>query len=290
VRLRRLLGSVGRPLNFTVRRPSQMSDRDAQLIPILRIGRDVSLRGGGVSIRDALKRVSYVGYRATFKAKDLLPLIAADPSLIEEWLAYSEDKRTSGGWYILRSGELGQVSRPASRITYSTIEEAVAEFVVRELDYWMEPDEFPPGWNKTLSVLIAELTESRRPIGPPETEWARAYERSLLRPWARFPVDGEVYETLEDTPIKFLTHWRAPFTDGGEGTLPKGTQVRVKIPDWIREPIGVSADPLDVPRIERLLVSEDDRKNAKYGGFSLSISTAELNRRFRLVEGTPDEG
>lgn len=139
-----------------------------------------------------------------------------------------------GGWYILRSGELGQVSRPASRITYSTIEEAVAEFVVRELDYWMEPDEFPPGWNKTLSVLIAELTESRRPIGPPETEWARAYERSLLRPWARFPVDGEVYETLEDTPIKFLTHWRAPFTDGGEGILPKGTQVRVKIPDWIR--------------------------------------------------------
>jgi hypothetical protein len=103
-------------------------------------------------------------------------------------------------------------------------------------------------------------------------------------------VDGEVYETLEDIPIKFLTHWRAPFTDGGEGTLPKGTQVRVKIPDWIREPIGVSADPLDVPRIERLLVSEDVRKNPKYGGFSLSISTAELNRRFRLVEGTPDEG
>jgi hypothetical protein len=265
-----------------------MSDRDARLISILRIGRDVSPRGDGVSIRDALKRVSYVGYRTTFKANNLLPLIAADPTLVEDWLAYSEDKRTSGGWYILRSGEIGQVSRPASRTTYSTIEEALAEFVVRELDYWMEPDEFPPGWNKTLSDLSAESSDSRGPVGPPETEWARAYERSLLRPWARFPLDGEVYETLEDTRIKFLTHWRAPFTGGGEGTLPKGTEVRVKIPDWIREPIGVYADPIDVPRIERLLVSEDDRTNAKYGGFSLSISTADLNKQFRLVKGAPE--
>lgn len=75
-----------------------MADRDARLILILRIGRDVSPRGDGVSIRDALKRVSYVGYRTTFKANDLLPLIAADPTLVEDWLAYSEDKRTSGGW------------------------------------------------------------------------------------------------------------------------------------------------------------------------------------------------
>jgi hypothetical protein len=263
-----------------------MSDRDARLISILRIGRDVSPRGDGVSIRDALTRVSYVGYRTTFKANDLLPLIAADPTLVEDWLVYSEDKRTSGGWYILRSGEIGQVSRAASQITYSTIEEALAEFVVRELDYWMEPDEFPPGWNKTLSDLFAESKDSRRPVGPPETEWARAYERSLLRPWARYPVDGEVYETLECAPVRFLTHWRAPFTGGGEGTLPKGTEVRVKIPDWIREPIGVYADPIDVPRIERLLVSEDDRTNAKYAGFSLSISTADLNKQFRLVKGT----
>jgi len=261
-----------------------MSDRDAALLSILRIGRDVSLRGDGVAIRDALRRVSYVGHRVTFKAKDLLPIIAANPSLVEDWLAYSADKRTSGGWYLLRSGELGQVSRPASGITYSTIEEAVAQFVVRELDYWMEPDEFPPGWNKTLSDLFAELKGSGLPIGPPETEWARAYERSILRPWARFPLDGEVYEALEDTPTKFLTHWRAPFTGGGEGTLPKGTRVRVKIPDWIREPIGVYAEPLDSPQIERLLVSEDDRSNVKYGGFSLSISTADLNKRFRLVQ------
>jgi len=90
-----------------------MSDRDARLIAILRIGRDASLRGADVSVRDALKRTGYVGYRPMFKAGDLLSLIAADPALVEDWLAYSEDKRTSGGWYVLRTGEIGQVSNPA---------------------------------------------------------------------------------------------------------------------------------------------------------------------------------
>jgi hypothetical protein len=151
-----------------------MSDRDARLMAILRIGRDASLRGSGVPIREALTRTAYVGHRVTFNATDLRPLIAADPALIEDWLAYSEDKRTSGGWYVRRTGEIGQLSKPASRAIYPSIEEAIAEFVVRELDYWVEPDDFPPGWNKTISDLVAESKESRKPIGPPETEWARA--------------------------------------------------------------------------------------------------------------------
>jgi hypothetical protein len=145
------------------------------------------------------------------------------------------------------------------------------------------PDDFPPGWNKTIRDLIAESKESRRPVGSPEIGWARAYERSLLRPWVRFPLDGEVYEALEDTPIQFLTHWHAPFTGGGEGVLPKGTKVRVKVFESEREPISVYADPLDGPQIEQLLVSESDRTHDKYGGFSLSVPTAELNKLFRLV-------
>jgi hypothetical protein len=262
-----------------------MSDRDARLMAILRIGHDASLRGNGISINDALARVHYLAYRPTFKASDLRALIHKHPALIEEWLAYSEDKRTSGGWYVLRSGEIGQALKPESRITYSCMSEAVSEYVVRELDHWTFPDEFPPNWNKTIADLFAESEESRSPIGPPEMEWARSYERSLLRSWARFPLDGDIYEAVEDTAVKFLTHWRAPSTGGGSGTLAKGTRVRVKVPDWIHETVGVYADPFDAERIERALVSEADRSNTKYAGFSLSISTAELNRCFRLVQG-----
>ncbi len=144
-------------------------------------------------------------------------------------------------------------------------------------------DDFPTGWHKTLAELLREAQEARRPVGPPEVEWARSYERSLLRPWARFPLNGETYEALEDTPVSYLTHWRGPFTDGGSGTLPKGTRVRVQVIDLMPEPIAVSAQPLERDAIERLLVPETVRKTPKYDGFSLSISTADLNRRFRLI-------
>lgn len=149
------------------------------------------------------------------------------------------------------------------------------------------PDDFPAGWHKTLTELLQEAQEARRPVGPPETEWARSYERSLLRPWARFPLNGDTYEALEDTPVRYLTHWRAPFTDGGSGMLPKGTRVRVEVFDTMPEPIGVYAQPLDRDAIERLLVPETVRQTPKYGGFSLSISTADLNRRFRLIGRAP---
>jgi hypothetical protein len=257
-----------------------MSDRDVQLQAILRIPRDFLQERDGVSIREALKRVGYVGYRPTFRAKDLGPIVAANPTLIEDWLTYSEGKSGPEGWYVLKSGEIGQAARPASRVTYSSLQEAIPEFVVRELDYWIEPDEFPAGWNKTISDLMKDPS---RPVGPPETEWAVAYERSLLRDWARFPLDGEVYESLEDTPVRFLTHWLEPFTGGGAGVLPKGTKIRVNVFDWIREPVRVYAVPVDAPRIERLLISQADRKSAKYSGFSLSVGTADLNRVFRIV-------
>jgi hypothetical protein len=261
-----------------------ISDRDARLLTILRVGRDVSAAGAGISIREALRRVAYVGIRPSFKARDLRSLLADNPGLMQDWLRYSENKRTSGGWYVLESGEVGKVSDPAFTVTYPAIQDAVAEFVVRELDYWMEPDEFPPGWSKTIADLFAESKESGSSVGPPETDWARAYERSLLRPWARFPIEGDIYEACQETPISFLTHWKAPFTGGGDGHLPKGTLVRVTVLDWMREPISVHAMPVDAPHIENLLVSEADRKNSKYGGFSLSISTADLNRLFQLVE------
>ena len=63
-------------------------------------------------------------------------LLEAHPALLEQWLAYAEDKRTEQGWYVLRDGEIGQVTQPTAQRSYATIDEAVAQFVVRELDFW----------------------------------------------------------------------------------------------------------------------------------------------------------
>lgn len=113
-----------------------MADADARYMAILRIGHDTSMRGEGLSLRDALARAEYTACRRHFGPEELRSIIAAHPSLVEEWLAYSEDKRLTDGWYVLRDGELGQVLKPASRLRYASIQEAVAEFVVRELDFW----------------------------------------------------------------------------------------------------------------------------------------------------------
>jgi hypothetical protein len=108
---------------------------DFTLMAILKVARDVSGRGG-LSLREALRRSGYRDHRPRFSAQDLRAVLVAHSALLDEWLTYSEDKRTEAGWYVLRDGEIGEVLRPASQRSYPTIEEAVAQFILRELDYW----------------------------------------------------------------------------------------------------------------------------------------------------------
>ena len=143
--------------------------------------------------------------------------------------------------------------------------------------------ELPTGWNKRLADLKAtDHGDGQLCITAEEMEWAREYDRRLLRPWARFPRDGEIYEAMEDFRVSFVTHWSAPFTGGGDGILPKGTRVRVRVFD--PEPVAVYADAENASELENLLVPDEDRQAPKYGGYSLSISTEDLNRHFHLIE------
>jgi hypothetical protein len=96
--------------------------------------------------------------------------------------------------------------------------------------------------------------------------------------------DGDVFEALEDTPVSFVTHWRAPFTGGGAGEIPKGTRVRVLALNEAPAAATVYARPLEAEPIERLLVPESDRLRNGYDGFSLCISTHDLRKRFRRIE------
>ena len=115
-----------------------MIDREAQLLAILRVGHDTSMRGPGISLRDALTHTHYRNLRPGFGPGDLLPLIRLHTELVEEWILYSADKRTDGGWYLLEQGEIGQVGVPQSRMNFDSMEQAVAEYVVRELDFWAQ--------------------------------------------------------------------------------------------------------------------------------------------------------
>ena len=115
----------------------EMSASEQQLLAILRIGQDTTMRGEGISLQEALSRVSYLAVRERFGAPELASILKRNPHFLDIWLAYSEDKRTSGGWWLaddLRS--IGQVSCPNSVKEFSTPEAAVAAYVIRELDFW----------------------------------------------------------------------------------------------------------------------------------------------------------
>jgi hypothetical protein len=111
---------------------------NARLQAILSIADTTSMRGAGISLRDALKATGYAKYRSRFSAADLRPIVVADPALVEQWLSYSEDKRTNGGWYIKRDGKIGRVLQPTTERQIATIHDAVAEYVILELDFWAQ--------------------------------------------------------------------------------------------------------------------------------------------------------
>lgn len=116
---------------------------------VLAIGHATSFRGEGLSLRDAINRSGYRDIRPTLDWQDLLPYIQQQPELVEQWVMYSEDKRTSGGWYVLRSAAVGRIEPTETSEQFETIEEAVSVFVVRELDFWANLKPASRGQNET---------------------------------------------------------------------------------------------------------------------------------------------
>src|SRR5580658_9689466 len=109
-------------------------------------------------------------------------------------------------------------------------------------------DAVPFGWTKTTHDLSLDRLWS-----PDELRWAHEYERSLLREWARFPKSGDVYEALRDIRVKYLTHWRTPFTGGGFGILRRSTRVEVEVFEFNTEPVLVRVEPLNPALVEKQL-------------------------------------
>jgi len=147
----------------------------------------------------------------------------------------------------------------------------------------------PPGWNKTLRDLgpgrpptPGESSSIRRRN---EIAWALEYERSLIPADMRFPRKGDVYETLEDMTVDYMTSWLGPSTGGGTAILKAGERVLVvQVGPDDAQPIGVYAKAVDYGQLEQRMVPASDRENPKYDGFYFFFKTLDLNRNFRLVQ------
>ena len=143
----------------------------------------------------------------------------------------------------------------------------------------------PADWHKTIDDLFQEMNAGlRKDIRQPELDWAREYTRSLIPDGLRYPGQGDVYESLSDQPIRYLTAWRAPFTGGGECTILTGERVWIDNDPGDEKPIGVYAMPVEYDKLEQRMVPAEERSAAKYNGFYLSIETMVLLDKFKLVE------
>lgn len=143
----------------------------------------------------------------------------------------------------------------------------------------------PPDWNLTLDDLIEEMKAGKRKsIEQPELDWAREYERSLIPEDIRFPRKGDVYESVKDQIVTYLTAWCAPFTGSGEAILLKGERVWINSDATDEKPIGAYALPVEREKLEERMVTREDRENPKYGGFYFFFKTVVLNENFKLVQ------
>ena len=77
----------------------------------------------------------YLGSEGNITAECLFKALRKDAGLVEDWLRWSEDKRTPTGWYFKKSGEcyvVDEVHR-FSRLTFADPVQACAEFILREI-------------------------------------------------------------------------------------------------------------------------------------------------------------
>jgi hypothetical protein len=92
---------------------------------------------GGKSPWAAVRQSGYKTVRDQITPTDLAQYLSRHPQFIEDWELYSLDKRTSGGWYLLRNERgwtVGSVSVSHPDEQFESAAEACAHFVLREVE------------------------------------------------------------------------------------------------------------------------------------------------------------
>src|SRR3979409_639709 len=98
-----------------------------------------SFRDSDKAIRDVVRASPYETLRAQVTATEVATFLRDRPQLIARWVAYSEDKRTSSGWYLsgAPSWSVGYIhgdGRRARDVPIGDPALACATFILHELD------------------------------------------------------------------------------------------------------------------------------------------------------------
>ena len=138
---------------------------------------------------------------------------------------------------------------------------------------------------KTFDEMYKELESGKRKeISYEDGQRSAALTRALYPKNTRYPKEGDVYICIEDAEINYMTHWiMKAFTGGDKTIFPKDEKIKIS-PIKHAKPISVYCLALDKEKIEKLLVPLTDREQYDYDGYSLSVDTLTLNKKFKLVD------
>lgn len=94
------------------------------------------IRRSGRSVVEVVQASDYAAMRGQFALPDLAAYLRARPDLIKPWIVYSQDKRTSEGWYLRPPYSIGRIaaeSSPMTEVKHVDLAAACAAFIVAEL-------------------------------------------------------------------------------------------------------------------------------------------------------------
>lgn len=138
---------------------------------------------------------------------------------------------------------------------------------------------------KTVDELFEEVKSGKTVTGT-AIENARKLSKALMPKGLFYPRGGEVFEAKSDIQISYLTHFMAPYTDGGKAKLLQEERVVIRKPSQAK-PLGYYCYPINADEVENRIIPGSDRNHPSYNGFSLSIDTKSLNTDFRRIELMP---
>ncbi|RBP40339.1 hypothetical protein DES53_10845 [Roseimicrobium gellanilyticum] len=108
------------------------------LIAVCNIARDFPTS----SLKALIDRSGYRMHRQEITKDAIEEHVRANQQLIDEWLRYSEDKRTSGGWYLdVRGPFVVGALRTGERKQFDDRAEACAAFIKNEVETWASVDD-----------------------------------------------------------------------------------------------------------------------------------------------------
>ena len=98
---------------------------------------------GSISIFSLLEETGYFGLHDQISEGDIRTALLCCPECVQEWRQYSEDKRSSSGWYVTLNDEglyetayfnVQAVPNTTNRVQYKDAVDAWADFIKHEIE------------------------------------------------------------------------------------------------------------------------------------------------------------